>query len=140
MYLLIAALVIAAVFVSWRRSLKRTSAELQRQIDSVSERVQALEQAGEARTISTVPESRKMEPSGEAALPPMASKAQPLEEITPETLAKVTETVTVLLGRKVHVRSVKLLPTPDAIVNPWAQQGRAVIQASHNFSQRRREP
>jgi hypothetical protein len=143
MYLLIAALVIAgwiAVFISSRRALEWKCAEPQRQIDSLSARVRDLEQAAEARTLSAVAESVKTEPSAGTAVPSVAAQSQALEEITPETLATIAETVTALLGRKVRVRSVKLLPTPDAIVNPWAQQGRAVIQASHNLSERRREP
>lgn len=143
MYWLIAALAIAgsiAVFISSRRALERKSAELQRQIDSLSARIRTVEQTAEARTLSAVAESVKTEASAGMAAPSVAAQTRAHEEITPETLATITETVTALLGRKVHVRSVKLLPTADAIANPWAQQGRAVIQASHNFSQRRREP
>ncbi len=141
MYWLIAALVIAgsiAVFIRSRRVLEQKSAELQRQIDSLSAHIRTLEQTAEART--AVAESMKTERLAEMAVPSVAAQTHAHEEITPETLATITETVTALLGRKVHVRSVKLLPAADAIANPWAQQGRAVIQASHNFSQRRREP
>jgi hypothetical protein len=53
-------------------------------------------------------------------------------------LATIAETVAALLGRKVQIRSVKILPVPDAIANPWAQRGRAIVQASHDFSQRSR--
>jgi hypothetical protein len=134
MYLLTAALVIAgwlAVFISLRRTLKRTCADLrlefQRQIDSLSASVRALEQAADTRGTAVSAVSSP----GEAQAP---------EEITPETLATIAETIAALLGRKVHLRSVKILPTPDAIANPWAQHGRAVVQASHNFSQRKREP
>jgi hypothetical protein len=140
MYWLIAALVIAgsiAVFIR-SRALERKCADLQRQIDSLSARIRTPEQSAEART--AVAEFVNTEPSAETAVPSVAAQAHAHEEITPETLATITETITGLLGRKVHVRSVKLLPTADATANPWAQQGRAVIQASHNFSQRRREP
>jgi hypothetical protein len=132
MYLLTAAIVIAgwlAMFISLRGTLKRRCAELrlefQRQIDSLSASVRALQQATDART-ATAPE----------VLSPREGQAP--GEITPETLATITEAVTALLGRKVRVRSVKILPTPDAIVNPWAQHGRAVVQASRDFSQRSR--
>ncbi len=132
MYLLTAALVIAGwvvVFIGLRRTLKRTRAELrhefQRQIDSLSARLEVLERAADTRTAAAP-----------AVLSPREGQAP--GEITPETLATITEAVTALLGRKVRVRSVKILPTPDAIVNPWAQHGRAVVQASHDFSQRSR--
>jgi len=132
MYLLTAAIVIAgwlAMLISSRRTLQRRCAELrlefQRQIDSLSARTRALERAPNTQT-----------PTAPEVLSPREGQAP--GEITPETLATITETVTALLGRKVRVRSVKILPTPDAIVNPWAQHGRVVVQASHDFSQRSR--
>jgi len=147
MYLLTAALVIAgwlAVFISSRRALKRTCAEFQRQIDSLSASLRALQQAADARTaavpIIAVAESGKIESSAGIVAPPIAAQAQAPEEITPETLATIAETITALLGRKICIRSVKTLPTPNAIVNPWAQQGRIVVQASHYLASRRREP
>jgi hypothetical protein len=132
MYLLTAAIVIVgwlAMFISLRGTLKRACADLrlefQRQIDSLSARVAAIDQAADTQT---------------AAAPEVLSprEGQAPGEITPETLATITEAVTALFSRKVRVRSVKILPTPDAIVNPWAQHGRAVVQASHDFSQRSR--
>ena len=130
MYLLITAIVIAAclaVFVGLRRTLKRMSAELrlefQRQVDSLAARVAVLEQEVDT-------------PAAPAAT--STAEAQAADEITPETLATIAETVAALLGRKVQIRSVKILPVPDAIANPWAQRGRAIVQASHDFSQRSR--
>lgn len=140
MYLLIGTLFIAgaiAVFVSSRQTLKRAVAELRQQLDSLSTRVRALEQDADDRTSSSRAESHQLDSAG---LSPPIARQQVSEQITPETLATITETITALLGRKISVRSVKMLATPDVIVNPWAQQGRAVIQASHNFSQRKREP
>jgi hypothetical protein len=149
MYWLLAALVIAgwmALFISLRRTLQRTCSELrlefQRQIDSLSAKIAALERAAAARTasapVSAVAAPRKMESSAGNVVSPIAAQVQATEEVTPETLATITETVTALLGRKVHVRSVKILPAPDATVNPWAQRGRAIVQASRDFSQRSR--
>jgi hypothetical protein len=149
MYLLTAALVIAGwlvVFIGLRRTLNRTCTEFrpefQRQMDSLSARLEVLQRAAGTRTptapISAVAASGKMESSAGNAVPAITAQAQAPQEITPETLATITEAVTGLLGRKVRIRSVKVLPTPDAIVNPWAQHGRAVVQASHDFSQRSR--
>ncbi|MGA2416235.1 MAG: hypothetical protein ABSF59_17410 [Candidatus Sulfotelmatobacter sp.] len=111
-----AALVIAGwllVYVSSRRGLERACAqlrsELQPQIDALAEAVRAIEH-----------------PSG-------------AEEIAPETLAAITETITGLLGRKVRIRSVKRLHAPEAGLSSWAQQGRVVVQASHNLAQRGHE-
>jgi len=138
MYLLIAGLVIAgwlAMFIGLRSALKRTGAELrlefQRQMDSLSANVRSLERTAD-------------EPSAADAAAARAAQAknrvtQASDEITPETLATIAETISALLSRKVHIRSVKILETPTGIANPWAQHGRAVIQASHNLAQQRRE-
>jgi hypothetical protein len=104
--------------------------ELQRQVESLSLRIKALEERTHPSAMSSL---GAVEPLTESAA------AQTTGAITPETLATITETITALIGRKVHVRSVKILPTPPALANPWAQHGRAVVQASHNFAQRKRE-
>ncbi|HWY59827.1 MAG TPA: hypothetical protein VNZ03_35520 [Terriglobales bacterium] len=150
MYLFTAVLVIAgwlAVLISSRRTLQRRCAELRLEFlrqDSLSASVTALEQAVDARTatapISAVADSGKIESSAGIAAPPIAAHAHVPEEITPETLATIAETITALLGKKICISSVKILPTPNAIVNPWAQQGRVVVQASHYLASRRREP
>lgn len=144
LYLLTAALMIVgwlAVFVSMRRMLKRTGAEVrlefQRQIEALSAKIKDLEEAANARIADVGPER-------EASAAPILAQAQAptpqaSETITPETLAKITDTITALLGRKVQIRSVKILEIPETISSPWAQHGRAVIQASHNFAWRRRE-
>jgi hypothetical protein len=133
MYILVAALVIAGwvtVYIGSRSLLKRTCAELRlevrRQIDALSASVTALE-----RTVGT------LAAGSSATLRP--EEEQTLDEITPETMATITETITALLGRKVHIRSVKILHVPTAIANAWSQQGRAVIQASHHLAQKGRE-
>lgn len=148
MDLLIAALVIAGWLTVWIRSrsmLIRKCAglrlEFQRQIESLSVSVKALEKAAAVPSYAA-PSRTALEEDTTARTRAraQASEAQTTEEITPETLATITETITALIGRKIHVRSVKTLPTPHALANPWAQHGRAVVQASHNFSQRKREP
>jgi hypothetical protein len=133
LYILVAALVIAGwvtVSIGSRRLLKRTCAELRievwRQIDALSASVTALE-----RRVGT------LAAGASPALGP--EEKQTRDEITPETMATIAETITALLGRKVHIRSVKVLQVPNAIANTWSQQGRAVIQASHNLVRKGRE-
>jgi len=55
------------------------------------------------------------------------------EEVGDETLAILAATVTAYLGKKVRVRSARLVPAAhDA--NPWAQHGRVFVQAaSHDL-------
>jgi hypothetical protein len=131
-YILAAVLIAgwAAAYIGLRRALqracKRMRAELrlefQQQIEALTEKVRTrtLEGAGET--------------TGAAA-----RTAGGNEEITPEILRTITETVSALLGRKVRIRSVKILQTPDATTNSWAQQGRVVVHASHNLAPRGHE-
>lgn len=57
------------------------------------------------------------------------------EEVSPETLLVIAAAVTAFLGKKVRIRSAKTLYSHESF-NAWSQQGRAVIQASHNVAQR----
>jgi len=69
------------------------------------------------------------QPHAEAATPAMLSGA-----VTPELLVVIAAAVTAFLGKKVRIRSAKMLQSPYEIINPWAQQGRVFVQASHNLS------
>jgi hypothetical protein len=72
-----------------------------------------------------------------------ALKAQPNgaasadQEVSEETLVLLAAAATTFLGKKVRVRSAKMLQTPYEIVNPWAQHGRVFIQASHQLHRAR---
>jgi len=63
---------------------------------------------------------------------------QPDAEIPTEVLIVISAAVTSFLGKKVRIRSAKMLQSPYEIVNPWAQQGRVSVQASHNLHVRHR--
>src|ERR1700680_5335417 len=133
-YTLIAALVIAGwvlVYMSSRRALRRTCAELrlefQQQIDALSANSTARERTAAGKTADVTSSTKQQ-----------AIVTRTPEQITSETLATIAETITALLGRKVRIRSV-ILETPSVVANPWAQQGRVVVQASHNVAQRGRE-
>jgi hypothetical protein len=64
-----------------------------------------------------------------APAPPVKQKKV---EITPETLVMLAAAATAFLGKEVRVRSAKMLQSPYEVINPWAQQGRVFIQASHH--------
>ncbi|HVO61841.1 MAG TPA: hypothetical protein VMT53_12960 [Terriglobales bacterium] len=55
------------------------------------------------------------------------------QEITPDLLVVMAAAVTAFLGKKVRIRSARALQSPYEIVNPWSQQGRVIVQASHNL-------
>lgn len=67
------------------------------------------------------------------ALQAGATAPQGPEEATPETLAAIGATITAVLGKEVRIRSAKTPQTPSATPNPWARQGRVIVQASHDL-------
>jgi hypothetical protein len=155
-YILITALAVAgwaAAYIGSRGAMKRTCEqmradlrlddlrlEFQRQIDALSENVKNLERTGgTSAPASTIALPEKKQPVVTNRVPHPPETGTAAEEITPEILRTLTETITALLGRKIRIRSVKILRTPDPSANSWAQHGRAVIQASHNLVQRGRD-
>lgn len=63
------------------------------------------------------------------ALLPKAGVPPAVEQVSSETLALIAAAVTAYFGKKVKIRSARLIPA----VNQWGQAGRATIQASHNL-------
>ena len=67
-----------------------------------------------------------------------AGAVQPIkEEVTPELLVMLAAAATAYLGKNVRIRTAKMLQSPYEVLNPWAQQGRVFVQASHNIRSRR---
>ena len=54
------------------------------------------------------------------------------EEVTPEMLVMIAAAVTAFLGKKVRIRSAKMLRPPCEVANPWSQQGRVLVHGSHH--------
>lgn len=95
--------------------LQKELQELRREMDR---RVAALEAALKASQSAAPVEA------------PAAAQEEP-EEVSPETIAIIAAALTSYLGKKVRVRSARRI-YPGS--NPWAQQGRVFVQASHNLS------
>ena len=67
-----------------------------------------------------------------AAEAPVAAAPAPEpepEEISPEILMAISAAVAAYLGKRAHIRTVRLLSS-----TAWAQQGRVNIQASHRLN------
>ena len=62
------------------------------------------------------------------AAAPVAVAPEP-EEISPEVLIAISAAVAAYLGKRAHIRTVRLLSS-----TAWAQQGRVNIQASHRLN------
>lgn len=70
-------------------------------------------------------------PKMETTVPAAEAAVHPAAKVTPEILVVMAAAVTAFLGKKVRIRSAKMLQSPYEIVNPWSQQGRVFVQASH---------
>ena len=139
---------------SLRRSLDKKQRETDRRLDSlvatlqsIEERIEAslearLDEQGEVAQMQAVaaPEFTMEAAQGFATAASPAVEQQPVRraagEISPETMAVLTEAVAAFLGKKVRILSAKLLESPNESVNAWSQQGRVFVQASHNLRSR----
>jgi len=121
----IVALACVITYVSAQAAFRRRASEVQQAEES---RLQSL-----AKTIQDL-ESRL----AELSKTPAPAPTQPVvpekkEEVSPEMIIVLSAAVTAFLGKKVRIRSAKMLQSPYEIVNPWSQQGRVIVQASHNL-------
>jgi methylmalonyl-CoA carboxyltransferase large subunit len=85
---------------------------LRKEVARLSERVAALEAAGGANRAATTTPAPQAVPAADG--------------VSEETVLVIAAAIAAFLGKKAHVRQIRLLGS-DA----WAQQGRATIQASH---------
>lgn len=85
---------------------------LRQEVARLNERVAALESAAGAASRAA------------AAAAPQAEATT--DEVNEETVLIIAAAIAAFLGKKAHVRQIRLLGS-DA----WSQQGRATIQASH---------
>jgi hypothetical protein len=161
--MLAAALIIAGVavmFLGLRHMLNRLREDLRRefqdQIDSLYVKIRLREPVAAAwpdaaPILGPMPGSKTARDAASPA--PQGDAAQSSDcpeigdQIAPETLAIITETVSAFLGKKVQVRSARLLETatPEAarsqpVTATWSQQGRAMVQVSHDLVQARMPP
>lgn len=71
----------------------------------------------------------------EPAAVPVAAAPKPVkEEITAEILAVIAAAVAQFVGAGARIRSTRVIPITES--NAWAQQGRVIVQASHNLGMR----
>ena len=116
----------------FRRSLSELGDKTNRQLNLLSDAVKNLE-AEFAQLKKSVPAESTTAAAPVSSPPTPAVAAREALEITPDILVVLAAAVTAFLGKKVRIRSAKMLQSPYEIVNPWAQQGRAIVQASHNL-------
>ena len=137
-------------YVSMQRKLRRIVVELQQssrqQLDALTQTLNAVEaRVVELKRPAAAPpvvapvavlaaKAQAAPPTSERPAAPPKQETQ--EEVTPEMLVVIAAAITAFLGKKVRIRSAKMLQSPYEIVNPWSQQGRVFVQASHNLRSR----
>jgi hypothetical protein len=109
-------------------------AELELRVEQLTRATDALAAAGTRLRTQAANVASEAKPAAAVSEAP----PKPEAEIPAETLILISAAVTSYLGKKVRIRSAKMLQSPYEIVNPWAQQGRVIVQASHNLQVRHR--
>jgi len=108
---------------------------LQEQVDSLTASLEELrhQTAEQSKTIAqlTAQLSERPSPQAKAASPGDTPDKREHPSATPEIMSIIAAAVTTFLGKKVRIRSARMLQSPYEVINPWAQQGRISIQASH---------
>jgi methylmalonyl-CoA carboxyltransferase large subunit len=115
--------------------LRLAGAERQRttdlQLNALTDEVKALEARVAELSKAPVPAPVVEMVAAPAAAKPAAHREN--EEVSPEMLVVMAAAVTAFLGKKVRIRSAKMLQQPREVANSWSQQGRMLVHASHNL-------
>lgn len=121
----------AGLWHTVRRAAQRQQAT-SRQLAALTAAVKALqEHVAELSRVTPSPQTTES-----IAAAAEGSGIRVLSEPKAETLAVITAAATAFLGRAAHIRSVRLTPPAGENVSPWAQQGRVIVQTSHNLRTR----
>jgi hypothetical protein len=111
------------------RKLRHTVAGHKREVAELQESMQAIESC--LAQFSSNPEPQP-EPAASALEPAQLEK----ESIGSEIQAVITAAAVALFGHKVRLRSARQLSSQDG-VSTWSQQGRVIVQTSHNLRPKR---
>jgi hypothetical protein len=131
-----------STFFILRRSARRSAAdrqsETERQMRTLTDALHSLEArlANLRDTGSQASAATEAESGGSADLAAEAPTTPDQEDVAPEIMAAITAASMAFLGRHARLRSVRPMPSQQA-VSPWSQQGRFFVQASHNLRSRR---
>jgi hypothetical protein len=128
----------AAVYAGLERVIRRTASErereTQRQLRALATKIEAL-QALVAELAPSQPARAEADDvlAISGAAENMAGAAS--ESMKPETLVAITAAATAFLGKEARIRSGQSLAAQDT-AGAWAQQGRVIVQTSHNLRSR----
>lgn len=123
-----------AIYAGLTRALRRAVAEQQL---STERQVSALEMTVKALQKQVAELSRAESPRPyHSATGTITAEAENMageerQQLKPETLAVITAAATTFLGKKARIRAAHALPAENG-AGAWAQQGRVIVQTSHN--------
>jgi outer membrane murein-binding lipoprotein Lpp len=115
-----------------RRAVRERQREAERQLSEIAAAVKTLQ--ARVAELGRLQEARAQQ--GEVAAISAAApneSAPKQEEVKPEIVAALTAAATAFLGRKARIRSARLVPAAQDGAGAWAQQGRVIVQTSHNL-------
>ena len=122
----------AALERAMRRAVRERQRDTERQLNAMATTMKALQarvaelsrlQAAQVQECEVVALSAAAENAGEPKPAP----------VKPEIVVALTAAATAFLGKKARVRSAQLLPSAQDNAGAWAQQGRVIVQTSHNM-------
>jgi FtsZ-binding cell division protein ZapB len=121
-----------AIYAGLSRAFRRAVAErqqtMERRLDALTMTVKALQ--------LQVAELAGREPALPGEIDAVTGAAENMadesQQVKPETLAVITAAATAFLGKKARIRVAHAEPASDA-AGAWAQQGRVIVQTSHNL-------
>ncbi len=122
------------LWVLLRQAASAQQRAMESRLDELAGALKALE--GKIAERGKIPESQAVAaPEVEVETP--ASTAPQMvqmenEEVTPEMLVVIAAAVTAFLGKKVRIRSAKMVRLPREAVSAWSQHGRALVHSSHD--------
>ena len=119
-----------------RRAVEERQRDMERQLNAMATTVKALQ--ARVAELSRLQAARVLEAEVAVIATPAETAGQPAQAQTkPEIVAALTAAATAFLGKKARVRSAQLLPGAQENAGAWAQQGRVIVQTSHNMRPRR---
>jgi len=123
-----------AIYAGLTRAVRRAVAEQQRDHDLQLRAIAATVKALQTRVAELSREqAERAGAMAEISAAPEGNAAEEYRAPKPEIVAALTAAATTFLGKKARVRQVKL-PTADQDgADAWAQQGRVIVQTSHNL-------
>ena len=128
-----------------QRALEESHRELGRRLTLLTEAMTTLE-AGAPVSSTDALAAQEMEdeaPAVEVRMAPAApveveqtTAEEEIEELSPEIQAAIAAAAIAMLGNNARVRATRRIPSRD-VVSPWTQQGRVIVQSSHNLRTRK---